>query len=151
MSWSSLYQAIAHENYLQNLFNWGREDRTRYIYLKITRSYLHKSTTYPIILSCAKVIANLVQQADVSNRWLRDGREKPLASYQLEELHYKYSFLTMKIHMNLGWLNEACLKANINKMLKWAIDLRKTFYMTTPDGYKETMFQKLIQVLNALL
>jgi hypothetical protein len=62
----------------------------REIYLIITISYLHKATTYPTILPCAKVVATRVQQVDVANQWLKVAQEKPLTIFKLKVMHEKY-------------------------------------------------------------
>ena len=57
------------------------------IYQKITRSYLHKVATHPAILPCVEIVGIMVQQGNVSNHYLTDARDQPLANFQLEDLH----------------------------------------------------------------
>ena len=82
LSWSRFYQEFSHEEYSQLPYDEVMENQAKYIYKKITKSYLHKVAARPTILPYAKVVRLLVQQAYVSNLWLMDALEQPLASYR---------------------------------------------------------------------
>ena len=72
LSCNFLYQEFSNEDYSQLLFNEGIEYQVHEIYLKITRSHLHKVVSRLAIFPYAKVVAFLVQKANVTKKYLRD-------------------------------------------------------------------------------
>lgn len=85
----------------------GQEGESINIYKNISRPGLHKIVAGPAILPYVEIIALLVWQVNVTNRRLRDIREKPLATYQLPKLDKQYMLLKLECHSNSHWLNDA--------------------------------------------
>ena len=83
----------------------------------------------------------MVQQEVLSNRWLLDAQEKPLESYQPEALHEKYHILKLEVFMNTQWLQNACAKHIVNKLLKGWIALEMHFKLS----HKMPIIHDLIQ------
>lgn len=94
-----LYQFFLHEDYSKFPFNEGFEEQEKDVYKKISQSYLHKVATRPTILPCLEIVGIMVQQEDLSNRWLLHAWEQALSSYQLEELYEKYHLLKVEFFM----------------------------------------------------
>lgn len=151
LNWTILYQSFTHKEYSQLPIEEGQGEKAWEIYFKICISQLHKVMARQAIFLCSEEISLLIKQVDMNNLRLQDAREKPLASYQPEELQQKYVFSILEVFMNTRWLNEAHSIINTNKALKSQLALNKTFCMKTPKGQKDSLFQNPIQILNALM
>ena len=114
------------------------------VYWKISQSHLHKAVAHPTILPSAEIVGIMVQQEDVSNRWLVDVQYQPLSSYQSKVLHEKYHIPNPKVFMTTQWINNERAKHGWYKFMKGWVSSGKTNRATSKHGYKESILVKHI-------
>jgi hypothetical protein len=126
--WSNLYQSFAHDDYSHFPFDQGIDLTNPKKSTKILPApTFTKLRPQLAILPCAKIVGVLVQQEDVSNCCLTNARDQTLDTYQLEDIHEKYSLPTSEVYMTTQCLNNARAKHKWSKVLKDWETLGKSF------------------------